>query len=276
VKNEKRKVKSNVLRLLLVFHFSLFIFCFSFFIFRFSLILAIQKCMFDLSAISNNAQNTPIALIFFATLMTFLLSLLLVFTYEKTSREVIRPDHFIQSLLLMSIVTTTIMQSIGDSLARSFGIFGALAIVRFRMRISSPRDISFVFATMAVGIACGVHSFVNGIMGTVAFCLVVFLIRLTPFSQSQNLVGQLRFIVTEGSNDLNKIQALIKKMSSNYSLKKYRIFINDERKQGVEYEYQIKLKNEMQGIELANELKKMEDLKEVRLSFDDAYTEKDN
>jgi uncharacterized membrane protein YhiD involved in acid resistance len=231
--------------------------------------------MFDLSAISNNAQNTPIALIFFATLMTFLLSLLLVFTYEKSSREVIRPDHFIQSLLLMSIVTTMIMQSIGDSLARSFGIFGALAIVRFRMRISSPRDISFVFATMAVGIACGVHSFVNGIMGTVSFCLVVFLIRLTPFSQSQNLVGQLRFIVTEGSNDLIKIQALIKKMSRNYALKKYRIFINDERKQGVEYEYQIKLKNEMQGIELANELKKMENLKEVRLSFDDAYTEKE-
>jgi hypothetical protein len=62
-------------------------------------------------------------------------------------------------------------------------------------------------------------------------------------------------------------------MSSNYALKKYRIFINDEKKQGIEYEYQIKLKNEMQGIELANELKKMEDLKEVRLSFDDAYTE---
>jgi Domain of unknown function (DUF4956) len=231
--------------------------------------------MFDITSISNNAQNTPVALIFFATLMTFLLSLLLVFTYEKSSREVVRPDHFIQSLLLMSIVTTTIMQSIGDSLARSFGIFGALAIVRFRMRISSPRDISFVFATMAVGIACGVHSFINGIVGTVAFCLVVLLIRLTPFSQSQNLVGQLRFIITEGSNDLNKIQALIKKMSSNYALKKYRIFINDERKQGVEYEYQIKLKNEMQGIELANELKKMEDLKEVRLSFDDAYTEKE-
>ena len=31
----------------------------------------------------------------------------------------------------------------------------------------------------------------------------------------------------------------------------------------------------MQGIELAGALQKMEDLKEVRLSFDDAYTEKD-
>ena len=231
--------------------------------------------MFDLSSLSNNAQNTPISLIIFASLMTLGLSLLLVFTYEKTSREVARPDHFIQSLLLMSLVTTTIMQSIGDSLARSFGIFGALAIVRFRLRISNPRDVSFIFATMAVGIACGVHSFVNGVVGTTAFCLVVFLLRLTPFSQQQNLVGQLRFTVTEGSNHLAAIQLLLKKFARSASMKRYRVFVNDEKKQGVEYEYQIKLKDEMNGIELADALKKLEDLKEVRLSFDDAYVSQD-
>ncbi len=231
--------------------------------------------MFDISSLANNAQNTPLSLIFFASLMTLGLSLLLVFTYEKTSREVARPDHFIQSLLLMSIVTTTIMQSIGDSLARSFGIFGALAIIRFRMRISSPRDVAFVFATMAVGIACGVHSFVNGVIGTVFFCLVVFILRLTPFSQKQNLVGQLRFTLTEGSKNLSVIQSIIKKFAQDASLKRYRVFVNDEKKQGVEYDYQIKLKDEMQGIELADALKKVEDLTEIRLSFDDAYIEKE-
>lgn len=228
--------------------------------------------MFDLSSLSNNAQNTPISLIVFAALMSLGLSLLLVLTYEKTSREVARPDHFIQALLLMSIVTTTIMQSIGDSLARSFGIFGALAIIRFRLRISNPRDVSFVFATMAVGIACGVHSFINGFVGTVFFCFVVVLLRFTPFSQQQNLVGQLRFTITEGSNNLAAIQLLIKKFALHSALKKYRVFINEERKQGIEYEYQIKLKNDMQGIELADALKKLDDLKEVRLSFDDIYT----
>jgi uncharacterized membrane protein YhiD involved in acid resistance len=231
--------------------------------------------MFDLSAVSNNAQNTPISLILLATLMAFCLSLLLVLTYEKTSREVIRPDHFIQSLLLMSIVTTTIMQSIGDSLARSFGIFGALAIVRFRMKIGSPRDISFVFATMAVGIACGVHSFINGIIGTLAFCFVVILIRLTPFSQQQHLIGIIKFTITEGSSNLEKIQSLIEQMSDNYALKRYRFFINDDKKQGVEYEYQLRLKNEMQGVELAEALKKMEDLKDIKLSFDDVYSDKE-
>jgi uncharacterized membrane protein YhiD involved in acid resistance len=227
--------------------------------------------MFDLSNLSNSAQQTSLSLIAFASLMSLGLSLLLVFTYEKTSREVTRPDHFIQSLLLFSIVTTTIMQSIGDSLARSFGIFGALAIIRFRTRISNPRDVGFMFATMAVGISCGVHSFVNGIIGTVLFCMVVILLRFTPFSQKQSLIGTLRFDITEGSGQLTTIQALVKQYSRTFSLKGYRIFFDNEKRQGIEYEYLLRLKDEMQGIALAEELKKMTDIKEVRLSFSDSY-----
>ena len=114
----------------------------------------------------SSVDNQSIYLIAFSVLLTFLLSSLIVFTYEKVSRDVITPDHFLQALILMSIVTTTIMQSIGDSPARGFGIFGALAILRFRTQMISPRNISFIFAAMAVGIACGVYSFVNAIIGT--------------------------------------------------------------------------------------------------------------
>ena len=227
--------------------------------------------MFDLSNLSNSAQTTSLALIAFASLMSLGLSLLLVFTYEKTSREVARPDHYIQSLLLFAIVTTTIMKSIGDSLARSFGIFGALAIIRFRSRISNPRDVAFVFATMAVGISCGVHSFVNGMIGTLLFCIVVFSLRLTPFSQKQSLIGTLRFDVPEGSNDVVVVQALVKQYSRTFSLKGYRIFFDNEKRQGIEYEYLLRLKDEMQGIALAEALRKLQDIKEVRLSFTDIY-----
>ena len=227
--------------------------------------------MFDLSNLSNSAQTTSLALIAFASLMSLGLSLFLVFTYEKTSREVARPDHYIQSLMLFANVTTTIMQSIGDSLARSFGIFGALAIIRFRSRISNPRDVAFVFATMAVGIACGVHSFVNGVIGTLLFCIVVFILRLTPFSQKQSLIGTLRFDITEGSNEIAVIQTLVKQYSRTFSLKGYRIFFVNEKRQGVEYEYLLRLKDEMQGIALAEALKKLQDIREVRLSFNDTY-----
>lgn len=218
-----------------------------------------------------NIDNQSFSLIVFAVLMSFLLSSLLVFTYEKTSREVTTPDQFIQSMILMSIVTATIMQSIGDSMARGFGIFGALAILRFRTNIFNPRNISFIFAAMAVGIACGVYSFLNAVIGTVSFSLIAFLLRFTPFSRKQNLMGQLRFELPESSSKQQEVQRILNKHCKAFSLRRYRIAFDVHKTDMVEYEYRVSLRDEMQGVALSNAVKELEDTREVRLTFTDTY-----
>lgn len=181
-----------------------------------------------LSSVSNQ-DNQSYILIGFSVLLAFLLSSLIVFTYEKSSRDVVPPDHFIQSLILMAIVTATIMESIGDSMARGFGIFGALAILRFRINITNPRNVAFIFASMAVGIACGVNSFVNAIIGTTAFCLIAFFLRLTPYGHKNNLLGQLRFNLIADSPQLDKAQDIIRELCRSYVLKRYRITSTEQK-----------------------------------------------
>lgn len=224
--------------------------------------------MFDFSAGLSQPQ-TSVYLIGFALAMTFALSLLLVLTYDKTSRQVSRPDHFIQSLLLMSLVTCTIMQSIGDSLALSFGIFGALAIIRFRTRISDPRDVAFVFASMAVGIACGVHSFLNGIIGTLAFCLVVVIIRFSPFGQKSNMLGSLRVesIIEKGGS--GPLADVLEKYCKPFSLKRMRFSTSAEGKDNYEYEYRFKLKPGMTLTALIADIRSQENILLSRINFDD-------
>ena len=223
-----------------------------------------------LSSISN--QDDPsFIIILFSVILAFLLSSLLVFTYEHTSRDIVPPDHFIQSVILMSIVTATIMQSIGDSVARAFGIFGALAILRFRPNIFNPRNVAFIFASMAVGIACGVNSFVNAIIGTVAFCVIAFLLRLTPYGRKNNLLGQLRFELEANSTEFENAQAVIRSMSRNHVLKRYRINDIDPAKNTIEYAYELRLHNEMNGMELSNRLKGLRGIQNVRLTFSDTY-----
>jgi|1048.fasta_scaffold14548_3 uncharacterized membrane protein YhiD involved in acid resistance len=221
---------------------------------------------------ANQLDNQSITLIGFSVLLAFLLSSLLVFTYEKVSRDVVTPDHFLQSLILMSIVTTMIMQSIGDSPARGFGIFGALAILRFRTQLISPRNISFIFAAMAVGIACGVYSFSNAIIGTLAFSLGAFFLRLTPFSRKNNLRGQLRIEVPAEAVYRQQIETTIRPYSKRFVLKRMRVI--PELTSGepqVEYLFELNLPNEMKGLELTKELSALESAKNVRLFFDDTY-----
>lgn len=219
----------------------------------------------------SNLDNQSVILIVFSVLLAFVLSSLIVFTYEKTAQEVATPHHFIQSLILMAIVTTTIMQSIGDSLARGFGIFGALAILRFRTNLISTRNISFIFASMAAGIACGVYSFLTAIIGTFAFCLIAFFLRLTPFSRKSNLLGQLRFELPEESGQIEPAQAVLREFCSDFVLKRYRVLYNEERGQYVEYLYELRLAKDMQGAQLAGKLRQISGLREIRLNFSDTY-----
>ena len=223
-----------------------------------------------LSSVSNQ-DNQSYILIGFSVLLAFLLSSLIVFTYEKSSRDVVPPDHFIQSLILMAIVTATIMESIGDSMARGFGIFGALAILRFRINITNPRNVAFIFASMAVGIACGVNSFVNAIIGTSAFCIIAFFLRLTPYGHKNNLLGQLRFNMIADSSDYDQAQKIMRELCRNFVLKRYRVTSVEQKGDIIEYAYELRLQNEMQGIELTRKLQKLPDVKDVRLGFNDTY-----
>lgn len=225
--------------------------------------------MFDFSSIATNSENPTFLTILFTILFSFLMSVMIAFTYEKTSRQVARPDNYIQSLVLIALVAATIMQAIGDSLARGLGMLGALSIIRFRTTLRNPRNIVFMFSSLAAGIACGVGGFVIAFVGTVGLCVSAFLLRLTPFSRQQNLVGTLSFELPSDSPVQKQTNDVLKKHCVKYSIQSYRIF-NSEAKLGqIQCSYQLRLKEEMNGLALATELKSMEMVKNVRLRFND-------
>jgi hypothetical protein len=53
------------------------------------------------------------------------------------------------------VLTAGAALMIGDSMARAFGLVGALSIVRFRTVVDDTRDTAFVVFAVVVGMACG-------------------------------------------------------------------------------------------------------------------------
>jgi len=246
--------------------------------------------MFDYLVLQNNAENPTLIGIIFTVLFSFLLSSLLAFTYETTSRGVSRSGHFLQAMILISIVAAMVMQAIGDSLARGLGMLGALAIIRFRTTLRDPRNMVFMFAAIASGIACGVFGFVIAIIGTVAFCLVAFILRFTPFSRATNMIGSLKFEFPADADQRNLVDRILKKDCRKYAMLRYRLKTSKlpmppvppadplstappppkpplEYEDRVEYEYELVLKKEGEGASLGMQLKEVEGIKEVKLSF---------
>ena len=96
-------------------------------------------------------------------------------SYRITHPGSVYSKKFNITLLILTILTTTVMTVIGNNIALSLGMVGALSIVRFRTSIKDSRDTVYIFWTIIIGICCGVGDFTVAAVGS-AVVFVVLLI----------------------------------------------------------------------------------------------------
>ena len=100
------------------------------------------------------------------------------------------------TLVLLTVLIAMVTLVIGNSVARAFGLVGALSIVRFRTVVDDTRDTAFVIFAVIVGMAIGAGAWmvpVIGIpvVGMVAIGLDRFSGRTLSFSPTHQLVIRL-------------------------------------------------------------------------------------
>lgn len=211
--------------------------------------------MLDLSSLQYSSEHPGVTAIIFTVLCSVMLGILIAFTYEKTSRDVDRPDNFLQALILVTVVAATVIQAIGDSLARGLGMIGALSIIRFRTTMQNPRNIVFMFGSIAAGIACGVMGFTVAIFGTIGFCLTAFLLRFSTFSDKEKLFGDLKIKFFKVDANLAALEAVLSRHCSTFAISKKEYGTGSGKKSHlINYEYRIKLKDAYAAQSLVDDL----------------------
>lgn len=95
-------------------------------------------------------------------------------SYRLTHTGSVYSAKFNVTLVTLTVLTTMVMTVIGNNLALSLGMVGALSIIRFRTSIKDSRDTIYIFWTIIIGICCGVGDFVVASIGSA----VVFVVLL--------------------------------------------------------------------------------------------------
>lgn len=226
--------------------------------------------MLDFLTLQTTTVNPTIITTIYTVLISFLLSTLVAITYEKTYRGLSYSRNFVQALILSSIVSATVMQAIGDSLARGLGMIGALAIIRFRTNFKDPRDIIFMFAAIASGISCGVFSFNTGVIGTLGFCGASFLLYYSPFGSASFFDGMLKFNIESGSSDRGRVEEVIHKNCKTYALITLRDMMQGQR---LDYAYHVKLKKNIDKGEFIKEMETLKSIKGISLLLQETTVE---
>jgi len=108
--------------------------------------------------------------------MSALLGFLIYISYYISHRGTIYSKKFNASLVVLTLLTGVVMTVIGNNIALSLGMVGALSIVRFRTAIKDSRDTVYIFWTIIVGICCGVGDYSVAWIGSAGAFLVLLLL----------------------------------------------------------------------------------------------------
>lgn len=99
-------------------------------------------------------------------LVSAVIGLFIFISYVISHKGTIYSKKFGVTLIVLTVMTGTVMTVIGNNIALSLGMVGALSIVRFRTAIKDSRDTVYIFWTIIVGICCGVGDYLVAAVGS--------------------------------------------------------------------------------------------------------------
>ncbi len=213
--------------------------------------------------------GTPVDLIM-RFLLAFVVGSSIAILYVGTFQGLSFSKNFVHSLVLSPIVTAIAMMAIDGSLARGIGMMGAFSILRFRSNIRDPRDMFFLFASLALGISCGVGAIEVSVIGSIAFIGAILVLSKVPFSQTARFDGVLKFSIQSYSENKSLVNSSMEKICKRYSLVSMK-----QTSQGeiLNYVYHIRLKKGFAQDDLVNELKAISGLDGISVLVRDQEVE---
>ena len=183
----------------------------------------------------NTSNYISASTIIIYLMVTLLLTSMLFIVYKITFTGVAYSNNFNISIVLTGMITSMIMMVIGNNLALSLGMVGALSIVRFRAAIKEPKDISYLFLTIAIGLAVGTGALKIAIIGTVFIIITMLMYRVLPVFKNQSYL----LIIKGGKYDTDQINHILKT-----DLKSYKLRMKNTKVDRIESIFEVQIKKD--------------------------------
>lgn len=187
-----------------------------------------------------------------ALISSFVLGIIISFTYKKTHVKGQYSQNFSITLVMIPCIIAIIILMVGSNIARAFGLTGAFSIIRFRSNATDPKDISYVLFTMAAGLACGAGSYEYAIFFTIILCIIMFILSKINFGAKNSTYKLLKIIIPEDLDYHGAFDDVFETYTLNHDLKKVKTT-----DLGTLYElvYNVTIKNDVNEKSFLDELR---------------------
>lgn len=153
---------------------------------------------------------------------SIILGLVVSFAYMKTHKKEGYVPSFVLTLVMLPAIISIIILLVGNNVVRAFSLAGAFSIIRFRSAPGDPKDISYVFFTLAIGLACGMGYIGYGAIVTLILCLVMVSLDLFKFAMPKTKLMQLKINVPEDLNFGGVFDEILNKYTEAWHIERVR------------------------------------------------------
>ena len=151
---------------------------------------------------------------------SLVLGLMISMVYLLTHKREGYSGSFIVTLVMLPAIISVLILLIGSNVARAFSLAGAFSLIRYRSAPGDPKDIAYVFFTMAVGLACGMGFIPYAAVFAVIICLVMAVLYLTKYGNPKNTHMQLTITVPENQNYQGLFDDILDRYTNSWKLRK--------------------------------------------------------
>jgi len=150
-------------------------------------------------------RPTPVEVVL-AMCLSLALNLVIGTTYKLTYRGTRYSQDYVQTLVIMGMVTTILIMVVSGNLGIAFGMFAAFSVIRFRRNLGQARDLGFVLFAMATGMVVGARFYAMAVLTTIIVATTIAILTKRNAFAARRAAHQMRVRVT---NDINYDEAFV-------------------------------------------------------------------
>lgn len=215
---------------------------------------------------SINVFAPTISEIIINILVSLVCSFFITFIYRMSYKGPGYSDSFVNSIIFLSLITSLVIMVIGNNLARAFGLVGAMSIIRFRTAIKETLDIVYIFFGLAIGLAAGVGYHRLAIVGSLFIGTILFLFSKTNLFTLRKEQYLLQFSYYLNEKKAIDYVSVLDNYCSHYEIINIK---TTEETSLAEYSYYVSFKKKKNANQFVEELRNVNDVKNINLFFDE-------
>ena len=113
--------------------------------------------------------------------------------YEWSYEGLSYSRRFVNSLTLSTLTSCALMMAISAHAMLGLGLFGAMAMVRYRVNARDLWEMSFIFSSLVTGLCVGVGMRTLAVAFCLSFCLVAYILAKAGIGATLRFDGVIRF-----------------------------------------------------------------------------------